>query len=113
HIITKEEIQKIKQYYATEFNLLLKDIEINTTKIYKYSKLKTKSESIISSLFSNNDEDIKRNNYSIAAKFLVNKNAHHPKAPVVFEEQDFYVQILYYFTHKYENKTNLLAYIHC
>ncbi|CAG8791520.1 7150_t:CDS:2, partial [Gigaspora margarita] len=112
HIMAKGEIQKIKQYYATEFDLLLKNIIINTTKIYKYSKLKTKSGSIIGSLFSNNDEDIKRNNYSIAAKFLVDKNAHHPKAPIVFEKQEFYSQVLYYFTHEYVNKIHLLAYIH-
>ncbi|CAG8832395.1 6954_t:CDS:2, partial [Gigaspora margarita] len=113
HIMAKGEIQKIKQYYATEFDLLLKNIIINTTKIYKYSKLKTKSGSIIGSLFSNNDEDIKRNNYSIAVtKFLVNKNAHCPKAPIVFEEQEFYGRVLYYFTYEYVNEIHLLAYIH-
>ncbi|CAG8764199.1 8026_t:CDS:1, partial [Dentiscutata erythropus] len=45
-------------------------------------------------------------------KFLVDKNAHRPKALIVFEEQDFYGQVLYYFTHKYKNKPNLLAYIY-
>ena len=29
HIITKGEIQKIRQYYSTEFDLLLKNIEVN------------------------------------------------------------------------------------
>ncbi|RIB02756.1 hypothetical protein C2G38_2226946 [Gigaspora rosea] len=79
HLMTKPEICKIKQYYATALNL-------DITCIKKYGKLQTKFGAIISSQFASRKGDISRNNYSIAAKLLVDKNAHYPRAPVELEE---------------------------
>ncbi|CAG8803358.1 22677_t:CDS:1, partial [Cetraspora pellucida] len=45
------------------------------------------------------------------ARLLVDKNAHYPKTPVNFEEQKFYSQVLFYFTHKYEDEISMLAYV--
>ena len=50
-----------------------------------------------------------RNNYSIAAKLLVDKNAHLPKAPINFEEREFYGQVLYYFVHEFKEELSMLA----
>ncbi|CAG8602618.1 12999_t:CDS:2, partial [Gigaspora rosea] len=105
HVMTKTEIRKIKQYYATVFDLSI-------TCIKKYGKLQTKFRVIIGSQFSNHKGDISRNNYSIVAKLLINKNAHRPRAPIELEEQEFYGQVLFYFTHKHEGEISKLAYVH-
>ncbi|PKK56718.1 hypothetical protein RhiirC2_799430 [Rhizophagus irregularis] len=39
--------------------------------------------------------NIARNNYSIAAKLLVDKNAHLPRATVYFEEREFMIRCYY------------------
>ncbi|RIB16452.1 hypothetical protein C2G38_2316543 [Gigaspora rosea] len=83
----------------------------NLTK-QKYGKLQTKFRVIIGSQFSNHKGDISRNNYSIVAKLLINKNAHRPRAPIELEEQEFYGQVLFYFTHKHEGEISKLAYVH-
>ncbi|GET50402.1 hypothetical protein GLOIN_2v1814156 [Rhizophagus irregularis DAOM 181602=DAOM 197198] len=43
----------------------------------------------------NHKGDIARNNYSIAAKLLVDKNAHLPRATVDFEEREFMIRCYY------------------
>ncbi|CAG8834388.1 32738_t:CDS:2, partial [Gigaspora margarita] len=58
HVITKTKIHKIKQYYATEFDLSI-------TCIKEYGKLQTKFGAIIGSQFSNHKGDISQNDYSI------------------------------------------------
>ena len=58
-----------------------------------------------------NKGDVARNNYSIAAKLLVDKNAHRPRAPVDFEECEFYGQVLYYFVHEFRSGSSMLAFV--
>ena len=62
---------------------------------------------MIGSKFVNNKGDVARNNYSIAAKLLVDRNAHRPRAPVDFEEHEFYGQVLYYFVHEFRSELSL------
>ncbi|RIB19101.1 hypothetical protein C2G38_2036328 [Gigaspora rosea] len=110
HMMSKTEIQKVKQYYATVFDLTISCINI-TNKIQKYGKLRTKFGVTISSKLANHKGDFARNNYSIVARLLVDKNAHRPRAPIEFEEQEFYGQVLFYFMHEYEGKVFMLAYV--
>ncbi|CAG8691071.1 6283_t:CDS:2, partial [Gigaspora rosea] len=51
HVITKTELQKIKQYYATAFDLVFNQIK-------KYGKLQTKYRVVISSQLANHKGDI-------------------------------------------------------
>ncbi|CAG8746049.1 4145_t:CDS:2, partial [Funneliformis caledonium] len=90
----KAEVRKVKQYYATALDLTMNDLI--TEYIQKYGKLRTKSSVLIGSKLANRGGDVARNNYSIATKLLVDKNAHLSRAPVDFEEHEFYGQILYY-----------------
>ncbi|CAB4431746.1 unnamed protein product [Rhizophagus irregularis] len=112
-IMTKSEIRKVKQYYMTALDLTMNDIGEITEHIQKYGKLRTKLGALIGSKYVNNNKgDVARNNYSIAAKLLVDKNAHRPRAPVDFEEREFYGQVLYYFVHEFRGELSMLAFIH-
>ncbi|CAB4431590.1 unnamed protein product [Rhizophagus irregularis] len=91
----------------------MNDIGEITEHIQKYGKLRTKLGALIGSKYVNNNKgDVARNNYSIAAKLLVDKNAHRPRAPVDFEEREFYGQVLYYFVHEFRGELSMLAFIH-
>ncbi|CAI2199671.1 150_t:CDS:2, partial [Funneliformis geosporum] len=87
----KTEVRKVKQYYATALDLMMNEVSKIIEHIQKYGKPRTKSEALISSKLVNRKGDIARNNYSIAAKLLVNKNAHLLKAHYDFKEHEFYV----------------------
>ncbi|CAI2198424.1 10112_t:CDS:2, partial [Funneliformis geosporum] len=86
----KTEVRKVKQYYATALDLMMNEVSKIIEHIQKYGKPRTKSEALISSKLVNRKGDIARNNYSIAAKLLVNKNAHLLKAHYDFKEHEFY-----------------------
>ncbi|CAB4383932.1 unnamed protein product [Rhizophagus irregularis] len=107
--MTRTEIRKVKQYYATALDLAMNDINVITEHIQKYGKLRTKSGALIGTQLANRKGDIARNNYSIAARLLVDKNAHLSRAPVDFEEREFYGQVLYYFVHEFNNELSMLA----
>ncbi|RIB15819.1 hypothetical protein C2G38_2191565 [Gigaspora rosea] len=92
------------------YSLFKEHIPNNT--IQKYGKLQTKFGVIIGSQFSNHKGDIFRNNYSIVAKLLIDKNAHYPRAPIELKEQEFYGQVLFYFTHEHESEILKFAYVH-
>ncbi|PKK59402.1 hypothetical protein RhiirC2_794878 [Rhizophagus irregularis] len=87
----------------------MNDINVITEHIQKYGKLRTKSGALIGTQLANRKGDIARNNYSIAARLLVDKNAHLSRAPVDFEEREFYGQVLYYFVHEFNNELSMLA----
>ncbi|CAG8632610.1 15479_t:CDS:2, partial [Funneliformis caledonium] len=107
--MTKAEVRKVKQYYATALDLTMNDVSLITEYIQKYGKLRTKSSVLIGSKLANRGGDVARNNYSIA--LLVDKNAHLSRAPVDFEEHEFYSQILYYFVYEYNNELSMLAFV--
>ncbi|CAB4473554.1 unnamed protein product [Rhizophagus irregularis] len=109
--MTNAEIRKVKQYYATALDLAINDIGVISDRIQKYGKLRTKSGVLIGSKLANRKGDIARNNYSIAAKLLVDKNAHLPRAPVDFEKREFYGQIFFYFVHELNNELSMLAFV--
>ncbi|CAI2193058.1 12315_t:CDS:2 [Funneliformis geosporum] len=93
----KTEVQKVKQYYATALDLMMNEIGEIIEHIQKYGKLRTKSEALIGSKLVNCKGDVARNNYSIAAKLLVDKNAHLLRAHNDFEEREFYGNNIQYF----------------
>ncbi|CAI2164146.1 5319_t:CDS:2 [Funneliformis geosporum] len=109
--LTKIEIQKVKQYYATALDLMINDVGEIIEQIQKYGKLRTKSGSLIGSKLVKRKSNVARNNYSIAAKLLVDKNAHLPSAPFDFEEREFYGQVLYYFVHEFNEQLSMLAFV--
>ncbi|CAG8773226.1 11294_t:CDS:2, partial [Cetraspora pellucida] len=57
---------------------------------------------VIGSKLAKRKGDISQNNYSIAARLRIDKNVHCSKVPSLFEEREFYDQILFYFTYEYE-----------
>ncbi|CAI2181758.1 5406_t:CDS:2, partial [Funneliformis geosporum] len=107
----KTDVRKVKQHYDTTLDLMMNEVGEIIEHIQKYGKLRTKSEVLINSKLVNRKGDVTRNNYSIAAKLLVDKNAHLPKAHYDFEEREFYSQVLYYFVHEFNNKLSMLAFV--
>ncbi|CAG8593092.1 11900_t:CDS:2 [Funneliformis caledonium] len=44
-------------------------------------------------------------------KLLVDRNAHRKNAPVILEEQEFFGEVYYYFSHQYNDHWSMLAYV--
>jgi len=107
-------------------------------KKHLYYELQTKSGMLIGSKLANRKGDVAWNNYSIAVRnfltidiltllleilinilirapvnFEVTKMHIYdlPRAPVDFEEREFYGQVSYYFVHELNNELSMLAFV--
>jgi hypothetical protein len=41
----------------------------------------------------------------------VDRNAHNPKAPIILDEQEFFGEVQYFFSHQYSDHWSMLAYV--
>ncbi|CAG8642442.1 45451_t:CDS:10, partial [Gigaspora margarita] len=109
--MNKTEIQRLKAYYATALNKPINLLKSITNSVQKYGKLQTKQGLIINSRLSNRKGDVARINFCIAAKLLVDRNAHYKNAPIVLEMQEFFGEACYFFSHQYDDQWSMLAYV--
>ena len=42
---------------------------------------------------------------------MVDRNAHHKNAPIILEEQEFFGEVHYFFSHQYNGYWSMLAYV--
>ncbi|CAG8774921.1 3963_t:CDS:2, partial [Cetraspora pellucida] len=93
YCMNKTETQHLKIYYATALNQPINQLNSLTKSVQKYGKLQTKQGIIINSRLSNRKCDVAHTNYCIAAKLLVDRNAHYKNAPVILEMQEFFGEL--------------------
>ncbi|CAG8449991.1 12627_t:CDS:2, partial [Gigaspora rosea] len=92
YFMNKTKTQHLKAYDATALNK-----SINRQGI------------VINSILSNRKGDAAR--ILPYAKLLVDRNAHYRNAPVILEMQEFFGEVYYFFSHQYDDKWSMLAYV--
>ncbi|CAG8496275.1 7507_t:CDS:2 [Cetraspora pellucida] len=111
YCMNKTEEQHLRAYYATALNKPINQLKSITNSVQKYGKLQTKRGLIINSRLSNRKGDVMHKNFCIAAKLLVDRNAHHKNAPVILEMREFFGEVCYFFSHQYDDQWSMLAYV--
>ena len=78
-------------------------LKVITKSVRNHGKLRTEQGLMINQIV----RVMSHTNFCIAAKLLVDQNAHCPNAPIILEEREWVLQ--YFFSHQYDEQWPMLA----
>jgi hypothetical protein len=108
--LSRAEIERLKSFY--EANVGIRPNGIDSTAV-RYARLLTSHGDTIGSGFlnSNRNPDHARANNGVRIRLDVDKLAHRPTAPPIFESRWFVGEVNYFLAHSFQNRVYLLAYV--